>query len=47
MSKMKENDQIQSFGPLGNGFDTTKLSGHVAVVGGGIGIAPLLYLVKN
>lgn len=47
MSKMRENDQIQSFGPLGNGFDTTKLLGHVAVVGGGIGIAPLLYLAKK
>lgn len=47
ISKMRENDQIQSFGPLGNGFDTTKLLGKVAVVGGGIGIAPLLYLTKK
>jgi len=47
MSKMRENDQVQSFGPLGNGFDTNKLLGKVAVVGGGIGIAPLLYLTKK
>jgi len=47
MSKIRENDDIQTFGPLGNGFDTKKLSGNVAVVGGGIGIAPLLYLTKK
>jgi len=46
ISKMREDDEIQSFGPLGNGFDTTKLLGKVAVVGGGIGIAPLMYLTK-
>ena len=47
ISKMRENDQIQSFGPLGNGFDAKQLLGKVAVVGGGIGIAPLLYLTKK
>lgn len=47
MSKMRENDEIQSFGPLGNGFDITKLSGKIAIIGGGIGVAPLLYLTKK
>lgn len=46
ISTLREDDQIQLFGPLGNGFDIDNLSGKTAVVGGGIGIAPLLYLVK-
>ena len=46
ISSMRENDEIQLFGPLGNGFDINKLNGKIAVVGGGIGIAPLLYLTK-
>ncbi len=46
ISTMRENDEIQLFGPLGNGFDIDKLNGKIAVVGGGIGIAPLLYLTK-
>jgi len=46
ISSMRKNDEIQLFGPLGNGFDLSKLNGKVAVVGGGIGIAPLLYLTK-
>ncbi|MDW5300446.1 MAG: dihydroorotate dehydrogenase electron transfer subunit [Sedimentibacter sp.] len=46
ISSMRENDEIQLFGPLGNGFDIDELNGKIAVVGGGIGIAPLLYLTK-
>ncbi|MFA9422667.1 MAG: dihydroorotate dehydrogenase electron transfer subunit [Sedimentibacter sp.] len=46
ISSMRKDDEIQLFGPLGNGFDIDKLNGKIAVVGGGIGIAPLLYLVK-
>jgi len=46
ISSMRENDEIQIFGPLGNGFDINELNGKIAVVGGGIGIAPLLYLTK-
>lgn len=47
ISKMKGNEEIQAFGPLGNGFDISKLTGKIAVVGGGIGIAPLLFLTKK
>nr|WP_312576692.1 dihydroorotate dehydrogenase electron transfer subunit [Sedimentibacter sp.] len=47
ISGLRENDELQLFGPLGNGFDITNLQGKVAVVGGGIGIAPLLYLTKK
>ncbi len=46
ISKLCVNDKIQLFGPLGNGFDTEKLKGKTAIIGGGIGVAPLLYLTK-
>jgi len=47
LSKLKENDEVQIMGPLGNGFDVEKIKGKVAVVSGGIGIAPLIYLIKS
>ncbi len=47
ISKLKANDDIQVLGPLGNGFNIELLNGRIAIVGGGIGIAPLLYLAKN
>lgn len=44
-SQLKASDKIQVLGPLGNGY---KLEGkNVLVVGGGIGIPPLLELSKN
>nr|WP_300093867.1 dihydroorotate dehydrogenase electron transfer subunit [Sedimentibacter sp.] len=46
ISTLREDDELQLFGPLGNGFAIDSLDGKTAVVGGGIGIAPLLYLVK-
>jgi dihydroorotate dehydrogenase electron transfer subunit len=46
ISSLCKNDKLQLFGPLGNGFEPEKLKGKVAVIGGGIGIAPLLYLCK-
>lgn len=46
MASLKENANVQLLGPLGNGFDIEEKK-KIAVVGGGIGIAPLLYLVKN
>jgi len=46
ISSLRKNDEIQIFGPLGKGFEPDKLLGRVAVIGGGIGIAPLLYLCK-
>lgn len=46
ISSLRKNDEIQLFGPLGNGFDTNMLKGRVAIIGGGIGVAPLLYLAK-
>lgn len=45
MTEKKPGDTIEILGPLGNGF---KIEGEkVAIVGGGIGIAPLLYLCKK
>ncbi|WMJ79492.1 dihydroorotate dehydrogenase electron transfer subunit [Clostridium sp. MB40-C1] len=46
-SKLNINDKIQVMGPLGNGFDLDKIKGKVAIVSGGIGIAPLKYLARK
>ena len=43
---LRNGDIIEIVGPLGNGFDTSKDYGKVALVGGGIGIAPLVELSK-
>lgn len=45
-SKLNAGDRIQILGPLGNGFDLSSIKGRVAIVTGGIGIAPMNYLVK-
>ncbi|MDP4146015.1 MAG: dihydroorotate dehydrogenase electron transfer subunit [Bacillota bacterium] len=47
LAKLKNGDEIKLTGPLGNGFDVDKIKGRVAVVTGGIGIAPMLYVVKQ
>ncbi len=44
--ELKTGENIEIIGPLGNGFDVTKDYGRVALVGGGIGIAPMLQLSK-
>ncbi len=46
LSHMGEKDRISILGPLGHGF-TISNAGHHCLVGGGIGIAPLLLLAKN
>lgn len=46
LSKLKVHDSVTLTGPLGHGFQTAQLHGNVAVVTGGIGIAPVLYLVR-
>lgn len=45
ISKLKEGDYIKIEGPYGNGFE--KVSGKVALVGGGVGIAPLYMVAKE
>lgn len=47
---LKNGDTLQLTGPMGNGFDTAALAAEykkIAVVGGGIGTAPLLQLTKE
>ncbi len=45
LSKLSKSDEIKLEGPYGNGFE--KVSGKVALVGGGIGIAPLYMVAKQ
>lgn len=45
LSRLKPSDEIKLEGPYGNGFPLVK--GKVALVGGGIGIAPLYLAAKQ
>ena len=45
LSNLKSNDEIKLEGPYGNGFE--KVEGKIALVGGGIGVAPLHLVAKN
>ncbi len=45
MRKMPAGGMLDVMGPLGNGFDV--IGGRTAVVGGGIGLAPLVYLTQR
>jgi dihydroorotate dehydrogenase electron transfer subunit len=47
LSKLRKDEVVQIMGPLGNGFDVEKITGKIAVVSGGIGIAPMSYLIKR
>ncbi|WP_270646890.1 dihydroorotate dehydrogenase electron transfer subunit [Paeniclostridium hominis] len=44
-SNLRPNDSINLGGPYGNGYE--KVEGKVALVGGGIGVAPLYLVAKN
>ena len=46
ISKLKPGDSLELLGPLGNGFDL-EVEGKIALISGGIGIAPLVYLAKT
>ena len=46
-SEYKEGTLVRVLGPLGNGFPTEEAKGNVVLMGGGIGIPPLLELSKN
>ncbi|WP_130805489.1 dihydroorotate dehydrogenase electron transfer subunit [Senegalia massiliensis] len=45
LTELSKEDNVKLEGPYGNGYPTVK--GKIAIVGGGIGIAPLLYTAKN
>lgn len=47
-SKLHVGDEIDIAGPLGNGYDLSYgESGKAVIIGGGIGIPPMLYLAKE
>lgn len=47
ISKLKINDTLQLLGPLGNSFPINSKNKNIAIVSGGIGIAPMKYLAKR
>src|SRR5690606_5950060 len=47
LSRLRSGDEVQLDGPYGNGFPLDRPAGRVALVGGGIGAAPLLYAAKR
>lgn len=46
-AKLNEGDYINLTGPLGNGFNLNEDLGKVALVGGGIGTAPMVEVAKK
>lgn len=48
LAKKKTGDRLDILGPLGNGFDVhTEDEGAILLIGGGIGVFPLLNLAKK
>ncbi len=47
LSKKKEGDLLDVLGPLGRGYDTDIGYRRVALIGGGIGIFPLLFVLNE
>jgi len=46
LSKVQAGNKIDVLGPLGRGFDIASNSKNLLLVGGGIGIAPLIFLAQ-
>lgn len=44
---LRPGDMLRVTGPLGNGFPLDAISGRIALIGGGIGVAPLLLTAKE
>jgi dihydroorotate dehydrogenase electron transfer subunit len=47
LSNVKQHDVLDVIGPLGNGFSFSEDIKSALLVGGGIGVAPLLYLAEE
>ncbi|MFL0194515.1 dihydroorotate dehydrogenase electron transfer subunit [Clostridium sp. WILCCON 0269] len=48
LGNLKKGDEIKLLGPLGNGFFTNDIiKKNIAIIAGGIGIAPMFYLAKD
>ncbi len=45
LSRMKVGDRLDSLGPLGTHFSMN--AGHIVGVGGGVGIAPILFMARR
>lgn len=46
LAALRPGDKLSLTGPCGNGFPVSAVKGRVALVAGGIGLAPLLYTAK-
>jgi dihydroorotate dehydrogenase electron transfer subunit len=46
LAQLKQGDEIDALGPIGKGFDVALATEHALVVGGGVGVAPLLMLCE-
>jgi dihydroorotate dehydrogenase electron transfer subunit len=47
MASWQPEQRVSCIGPLGNGFNIAEPPGHAYLVAGGIGIAPLLFLLET
>ncbi len=47
MARLKEGDNVFILGPLGNQFQMPPGDGQAILVGGGVGIPPMIYLAKT
>ena len=47
LSRLKTEDKLNIQGPLGNTFQVENISGKVGIITGGIGIAPMEFVVKS
>ncbi len=47
LSRLQAGEQLSVLTALGNGYDLTKAGAHPLLVGGGIGVPPLLQLAKD
>lgn len=46
-SNMKPGDEVALIGPLGRGFTVPEEIGHVLFIAGGVGVAPLIFLLQD
>jgi dihydroorotate dehydrogenase electron transfer subunit len=47
LCELREGEELDLIGPLGNGFDISSTSKNILIAAGGIGIAPLKFLAET
>lgn len=47
LARRRPGDRVYAWGPLGNGYKVGRTSKNLLLVGGGIGIAPLVWLAED